>query len=104
MAARIRIPLRERRPNRLAMQRTLMNNYFDILPFSFSYSSGYFAMLLLQQLLVAAAEFTTLKSSDAYFDLSRPNQIYLIYLLIYELVAHQGCPHFMKSTALLRIL
>ena len=28
MAARIRIPLREHRPNHLAMQRTLMNNYF----------------------------------------------------------------------------
>ena len=35
MAARIRIPLREHRPNHLAMQRTLMNNYYyGILPFS----------------------------------------------------------------------
>ena len=29
MAARIRIPLREHRPNHLAMQRTLMNGYFE---------------------------------------------------------------------------
>ena len=28
MAARIRIPLREHRPNHLAMQRTLKNNYY----------------------------------------------------------------------------
>ena len=31
MAARIRIPLREHRPNHLAMQRTLMNNYYETL-------------------------------------------------------------------------
>ena len=30
MATRIRIPLRERRPNHLAMQRTLMNNSYSV--------------------------------------------------------------------------